>query len=163
MKILVIHGPNLNLLGTREPHVYGTCTLSDIDRMLEERAAALGVDLETMQANAEATIVDRIHRARAAVKGILINPAAFTHTSVAIRDALLATGIPFVEVHISNIYAREEFRKTSLFSDIAKGVVSGFGPYGYVLGLEGLVQGLQALGKVGEGSPKRRSRSRRAQ
>lgn len=143
MKILVIHGPNLNLLGTREPGVYGTETLADIDRMLEERAAALGVALETFQSNSESRIVDRIQEARGAVQGILINPAAFTHTSVSIRDALLATGIPFVEVHISNIHAREEFRKRSFFSDVALGVVSGFGAYGYVLGLDGLVQKVQ--------------------
>jgi 3-dehydroquinate dehydratase-2 len=144
LKILVIHGPNLNLLGAREPGVYGKETLAGIDRMLEQRAAALGVVLETFQSNSESRIVDRIQEARGAVEGILINPAALTHTSVAIRDALLATGIPFVEVHISNIHAREEFRKRSFFSDIALGVVSGFGAYGYVLGLEGLVRKVQS-------------------
>jgi 3-dehydroquinate dehydratase-2 len=144
MKILVIHGPNLNLLGVREPRIYGPHSLQDINKMLIEEARELEVELEIFQSNSESKIVDRIQQAKDWVGGILINPAAFTHTSVAIRDALLATGIPFVEVHLSNISGRESFRSHSFLSDIAVGVVSGFGADSYVLGLDGLVRKVSA-------------------
>lgn len=136
-KISVLNGPNLNLLGTREPALYGRETLSDIQNSLESLAQAAGHSLTFFQSNAEHELVNAIHNDK---KGqtdfILINPAAFTHTSVAIRDALLATEIPFFEIHLSNVYAREAFRKHSYFSDIAKGVISGFGGYGYELALQ---------------------------
>jgi 3-dehydroquinate dehydratase-2 len=139
MRVLVVHGPNLNLLGVREPDVYGGVTLPQIDGQLKALAEELGVDLSTFQTNQEGEMVDRIHAAMGAVDAILINPAAFTHTSVAVRDALLATGIPFVEVHLSNVHAREEFRRVSLMADIAVGVICGFGPSSYLLGLQALV------------------------
>lgn len=139
MRVLVVHGPNLNLLGLREPDVYGSSTLADIDRDLAELAQSLGVDLTAFQTNQEGEMVDRIQAAMGHVDAILINPAAFTHTSVAVRDALIATGIPFVEVHLSNIHAREEFRQTSLMADVALGVICGFGPSSYTLGLRALV------------------------
>jgi 3-dehydroquinate dehydratase-2 len=126
-------------LGLREPDVYGSSTLADIDRDLAELAQSLGVDLTAFQTNQEGEMVDRIQAAMGQVDAILINPAAFTHTSVAVRDALIATGIPFVEVHLSNIHAREEFRQTSLMADVALGVICGFGPSSYTLGLRALV------------------------
>ena len=137
-KILVLHGPNLNLLGTREPEHYGHATLADIDRRLQARAKALGHRLQSFQSNADPALVERIHAAREEdVDLILINPAAFTHTSVALRDALAAVAIPFVEVHLSNVHAREPFRRHSYLSDLALGVISGLGPIGYELALEG--------------------------
>ena len=138
MRVLVIHGPNLNLLGTREPTVYGDVTLDQVNDMLATLATELGVELSTFQTNQEGLMVDRIQSAMGNADGILINPAGFTHTSVALRDVLLATEIPFVEVHLSNIHAREEFRRTSLLADVAEGVVSGFGPDSYLLGLRAL-------------------------
>lgn len=136
-KILVLHGPNLNLLGTREPGVYGTDTLPNINSRLEALAKKSGVALESFQSNAEAELITHIHDARtAAVSFILINPAAFTHTSVALRDALAAVAIPFIEVHLSNVFAREPFRHHSYFSDLAVGVISGLGAKGYELALE---------------------------
>lgn len=136
-KILVLHGPNLNLLGTREPTHYGTDTLPDIDSRLETLAKKAGVALESFQSNAEAELIGRIHEARTSgVAFILINPAAFTHTSVALRDALAAVAIPFIEVHLSNVFAREAFRHHSYFSDLAVGVISGLGAKGYALALE---------------------------
>lgn len=139
-KILVIHGPNLNLLGKREKEVYGVITLRDIDRNLKKLGKELGIELESFQSNYEGGIVEKIQSARKeGFDGILINPAAYTHTSVAIRDALLAVGVPFVEVHISNIFKREDFRHKSLISDIAVGVVCGFGINSYLLGLRALV------------------------
>ena len=139
MRVLVIHGPNLNLLGVREPDVYGDVTLRDIDESLHATAEALSVDLESFQSNREGEIVDRIHGALGQVDAILINPAGLTHTSVCLRDALLATGIPFVEVHLSNVHSREEFRQKSLLADAALGVICGFGTDSYTLGLRGLV------------------------
>ena len=139
MRVLVIHGPNLNLLGVREPDVYGDVTLRDIDERLHATAEALSVDLESFQSNREGEIVDRIHGALGQVDAILINPAGLTHTSVCLRDALLATGIPFVEVHLSNVHSREEFRQKSLLADAAIGVICGFGTDSYTLGLRGLV------------------------
>lgn len=138
IKILVVHGPNLNLLGRREPAIYGTTTLADIDAALHGVAAELNVELETFQSNVEGDIVTRIQEAIGACDGILINPAAYTHTSVAIRDALSATGLPVVEVHLSNIHSREEFRAKSFVAPIAVGQISGFGSQSYLLGLNAL-------------------------
>ena len=143
-RILVLHGPNLNLLGTREPDIYGHATLADIDADLVERAAAHGHALESFQSNAEHALVDRIQAARGDIDVILINPAAFTHTSVAIRDALAAVGIPFFEVHLSNPHRREPFRHTSYFTDLAVGLVCGFGPLSYGLALAGAIHHLDA-------------------
>lgn len=135
--ILVLHGPNLNLLGTREPDVYGRTTLEEIDRRLVQRGQAAGVPVRTFQSNAEAPLIERIHGAKSDETAfIIINPAAFTHTSVALRDALAAVGIPFIEVHLSNVHAREPFRKHSYFTDIAVGTVTGLGAQGYELALE---------------------------
>ncbi len=135
--ILVLHGPNLNLLGTREPDVYGSVTLAEIDRRLVARGKQAGVTVRTCQDNAEAPLIERIHAAKSDETAfIIINPAAFTHTSVALRDALAAVAIPFIEVHLSNVHAREPFRKHSYFSDLAVGVISGLGAQGYELALE---------------------------
>lgn len=136
-RVLVLHGPNLNLLGVREPQHYGSVTLDDINLALARRAEAADVDLETFQSNHEGALIERIHVAREQeVAYIVINPAAWTHTSVAVRDALAAVAIPFVEVHLSNVYAREPFRHHSYFSDMAVGVISGLGHEGYLLALE---------------------------
>ncbi len=130
--ILVLHGPNLNLLGSREPGVYGRATLDEINVSLSKIAAEKGASLSTLQSNSETVLVERVQKAGAdGTDFIVINPAAFTHTSVALRDALAAVAIPFVEVHISNVFARESFRKDSYFSDLAVGVISGLGPTGY--------------------------------
>jgi len=137
-RVLVIHGPNLNLLGVREPSVYGTTTLADIDRALVARGAESGITVDTMQSNAEGNIIDAIHAARGTYGGIVMNPGAYTHTSVAIRDAVAAVGIPVVEVHLSNIHAREEFRHVSVIAPVCRGQVCGLGWYGYVLALEAL-------------------------
>jgi 3-dehydroquinate dehydratase II len=146
-KLLVLHGPNLNLLGTREPEVYGHATLETIDADLRERAAAAGHALESFQSNAEHALVERIQAARTDGTGfILINPAAFTHTSVAIRDALAAVAIPFIEVHLSNPHRREPFRHTSYVSDLAIGVVCGFGALSYGLALAAALRQLDAAG-----------------
>ncbi len=135
--ILVLHGPNLNLLGTREPEVYGSDTLADIHARLQERCLDAGHHLQTLQSNAEYELIERIHDARReGVHFILLNPAAFTHTSVALRDALLAVDIPFIEVHLSNVYRREPFRRHSYFSDIAQGCIIGLGARGYELALD---------------------------
>jgi 3-dehydroquinate dehydratase II len=137
--ILVLHGPNLNLLGSREPEVYGSATLDDINAALADLAGELGLAIEVRQSNHEGELVEALHGAAAeGLAGVLINPAAYTHTSVALRDAVLATGLPTVEVHLSNVAAREEFRQRSLLSDVALGVVSGFGAESYLLGLRGL-------------------------
>ena len=139
-KILVIHGPNLNLLGSREPEVYGPDTLVSIDQALARIATQNDIELETMQSNVEGEIVSRIQLAGTdQTRFIIINPAAFTHTSVAIRDAFLASTVAFIEVHLSNIYAREDFRKHSYLSDIATGVISGLGKDSYLLALEAAV------------------------
>jgi 3-dehydroquinate dehydratase-2 len=134
--ILIIHGPNLNLLGTREPEVYGADTLADIDQQLTQLAEEKEITLQTFQSNSEGDIVSRIQQAAGQIDFIIINPAAYTHTSVAIRDAFLATRIPFIEVHLSNVYAREKFRQHSYLSDIAIGVISGFAINSYRLALE---------------------------
>lgn len=139
--ILVINGPNLNLLGARQAQFYGNDSLEEIDRRLEQLARDAGVRLTSYQSNAESELIERIQQARRdGVDFIIINPAAYTHTSVAMRDALAAVGIPFVEVHLSNIFAREPFRKESFFSDLAVGVVSGLGAKGYQLALEFALQ-----------------------
>jgi 3-dehydroquinate dehydratase-2 len=143
MQLLVLHGPNLNLLGEREPGLYGSTTLAEINEELRRRAAAHGVALECFQSNHEGALVDRIQGGRGAVDGILINAAAYTHTSIALRDALLAVAIPYVELHLSNTHARESFRHQSFLADRAVGVICGFGALSYGLALEGLVAHLQ--------------------
>jgi 3-dehydroquinate dehydratase-2 len=145
--ILVLNGPNLNLLGVREPAVYGSQTLKDIEAALAARARDSGHSIAFLQSNAEHVLIDRIHLAfQEGVDFILINPGAFTHTSVALRDALLATRIPFIEVHLSNVHAREPFRRTSYLSDIAKGVICGFGALGYELALQAAICNLDKKG-----------------
>ncbi|MHC4925444.1 MAG: type II 3-dehydroquinate dehydratase [Planctomycetota bacterium] len=139
MRVAVIHGPNLRLLGRREPEVYGTDTLDDVNAVLADLAAELDVDLESFQSNHEGQLLDYIEEASGRVEGFLINPGAFTHTSVALRDALTGVDRPFVEVHLSNTAAREPFRRQSFLSDVAAGVVYGFGVQSYLLGLRGLV------------------------
>lgn len=136
-QLLLLNGPNLNLLGTREPGIYGSTTLAEIEARLRERATAAGAALAAFQSNSEAELMERVQQAgRDRVDFILINPAAFTHTSVALRDALAAVAIPFVEIHLSNVFTREAFRRESYFSDIAVGVISGLGPSGYELALD---------------------------
>jgi 3-dehydroquinate dehydratase-2 len=131
-KLLVLHGPNLNLLGTREPEIYGTETLADIDARLTKLAKSRRHSCDSLQSNAEHVLIDRVHAARTEGIGyIVINPGAFTHTSIALRDALLGVGIPFIEVHLSNVHAREDFRQHSYLSDVARGVVTGLGARGY--------------------------------
>ena len=153
MKILVLNGPNLNLLGSRETGIYGSKTLDEINSDLRQRARELGVDIQdTFQSNSESDLVERVQTAQGRIDGIVINPAAYTHTSIALRDALLATGIPFVEVHLSNIHGREPFRQHSYLSDIAAGIVAGFGSESYLLALEGLLTVLQR-----EGTDRKRS------
>lgn len=144
-KILVLHGPNLNLLGTREPEVYGSTTLPQIDAALSAQASAAGHAVESLQANAEHVLVDRIQAAKTdATAFIVVNPAAFTHTSVALRDALAAVAIPFIELHLSNPHAREPFRHTSYLSDLAVGVVCGFGADSYRYALDAAITRLDA-------------------
>lgn len=135
-KILVLHGPNLNLLGLREPQHYGRDTLDDINRRLQEQASAAGIELTALQSNAESVLIDRIHACLTdGTDLVIINPAAFTHTSVALRDALAGVKVPFIEVHLSNVHAREAFRQHSYFSDLAIGVICGLGAHGYELAL----------------------------
>jgi 3-dehydroquinate dehydratase-2 len=138
MKFLVLHGPNLNLLGTREPGIYGSLTLAEINASLEKLSAKLGCELSFFQSNTEGALIDTIQNAADGCQGILINPAAYTHTSIAIRDALSALGIPCVEVHLSNIHRRETFRHTSMIAPVAIGQICGFGPDSYLLGLRAL-------------------------
>ncbi|PKM45032.1 MAG: type II 3-dehydroquinate dehydratase [Firmicutes bacterium HGW-Firmicutes-8] len=141
-KVLVLNGPNLNLLGTREPDIYGQVTLDKINEQLNQLADQLGLDLEFYHSNSEGEIITRIQQSVPNVKGILINPGAFTHYSLAIRDAISAVGAPCVEVHLSNIYAREEFRQHSVIAPVCLGQVSGFGPLSYLLGLRALAEKL---------------------
>lgn len=148
MKILVIHGPNLNLLGKREPEIYGTFTLDDINGRLASLAAELGVEVSFFQSNHEGELVQKIHDAMNVFQAIVINPGAYTHTSVALRDAISSTGIPTVEAHISNIYKREEFRKHSYISGVAVGQITGFGADSYLLAL-------RAAAGLGKGSAKK--------
>lgn len=143
--ILVLHGPNLNLLGTREPEVYGAATLDDINQALTDAATSAGHHLLTMQSNAEYELIERIHEARnEGINFILFNPGAFTHTSIALRDALLGVNIPFIEVHLSNVYKRESFRQQSFLSDIAEGVITGFGSQSYLLALTAAISRVQS-------------------
>ena len=138
-KILILHGPNLNLLGTREPEVYGSMTLEDINSKLIELGNELGVEVRCSQSNHEGALIDALHDARSWAQGVVFNPGGYTHTSVALRDAISAIGIPVIEVHLSNVYAREEFRHTSLISAVCKGKVLGLGWRSYTLGLRALV------------------------
>lgn len=143
MDVLVINGPNLNTLGSREPEIYGSTTLSEIEAGLVARGAAAGLEVDCFQSNHEGEIIDRLHAARAdGTRFVIINPGAFTHTSVAIRDAFAAIGVPFCEVHISNVHAREEFRRHSYLSDLAVGVLTGFGAFGYTMAMEYVTEAL---------------------
>ena len=139
-RILIIHGPNLNMLGKREPDIYGHQSLAEIDARLKEKGEKLRIDVETFQSNHEGALVDKIQQAAGTVHGVVINPAAYTHTSVAIRDALAMLDIPVVEIHLSNINKREPFRHTSMIADIVGARIAGFGAYGYMLALEGLAK-----------------------
>tara|TARA_Y100001968_G_scaffold331915_1_gene388216 strand:- start:1701 stop:2141 length:441 start_codon:yes stop_codon:yes gene_type:complete len=143
MKLLLINGPNLNLLGQREPEIYGTTSLESLEKTLKENAQKDGIQLDFFQSNSEGEIVDRIHQALDQADGILINAGAYTHTSIAIRDALLSVDIPYVELHLSNTYARESFRQKSYLSDKAVGLISGFGLMSYRLAMQGLVDFLR--------------------
>ncbi|WP_433754893.1 type II 3-dehydroquinate dehydratase [Nocardia sp. CA-135398] len=142
-RLLIMNGPNLNLLGTRQPELYGTDTLADVERIAGGRAEELGYKADFFQSNSEGALIDRLHEARGSTDGVVLNPAAFTHTSVALRDALLAAELPVVEVHISNVHKREEFRHRSYVSDIAEAVIVGAGIRGYVYGIECLDRALQ--------------------
>jgi len=139
MKILVLHGPNLNLLGTREPDVYGSMTLDNINSKLVELGGGLGVEVECLQSNHEGALIDALHDARTWAHGVVFNPGGYTHTSVALRDAISAIQIPVVEVHLSNVYAREDFRQVSMVSAVCRGRITGFGWRSYTLGLRALV------------------------
>lgn len=143
MKILILHGPNLNLLGTREPEVYGSMTLDDINNKLFELGQELGAEVNSLQSNHEGVLVDALHDARTWADGVVFNPGAYTHTSIALRDAISAIQIPVVEVHLSNVYAREEFRHVSTVSAVCKGKISGFGWRSYMLGLRAMMDVLK--------------------
>ncbi|CAL5870991.1 uncharacterized protein PFLUO_LOCUS5233 [Penicillium psychrofluorescens] len=145
--ILLLNGPNLNLLGTREPHIYGHTTLPDVENTCREVAASHNATLESFQSNHEGALVDRIQAARGKVDGIIINPGAYTHTSVAIRDALLGVGIPFIELHVSNVHAREPWRHHSYFSDKAAGIIVGLGVYGYKVAVEHVALNFEERGE----------------
>jgi 3-dehydroquinate dehydratase II len=136
--ILLLHGPNLNLLGTREPDVYGSLSLDDINARIQSTGSGIGIEVRCLQSNHEGTLIDALHDARNWASGVLFNPGGYTHTSIALRDAITAIGIPVVEVHLSNVYAREEFRHKSLISAVCKGKISGFGWHSYWLGLMAL-------------------------
>ena len=150
MKIAVIQGPNLNMLGIREQHIYGAMSLEQIHDQLKNAAAQNGVEVEFFQSNLEGEIVDRIQECLGTVDGIMINPAAYSHTSIAIKDALSAVAMPVVEVHISNIYKREEFRQKSITAGASTGVISGFGPFGYHMGLIALMQIISEIKAVSQ-------------
>lgn len=144
MRILILHGPNLNLLGTREPEVYGSMTLNDINEKIISLGKELGAEVTCMQSNHEGALIDALHDARTWAAGVVFNPGGYTHTSVALRDAISAIVIPVIEVHLSNVYAREEFRHVSFVSAVCKGKVSGFGWRSYELGLRGLIDIIRA-------------------
>ena len=144
LNILVIHGPNLNMLGTREPDIYGRATLAEIDSGLAAKAKEMACELESFQSNHEGELIDRIQQAMGSTDGILINPGGLTHSSVSLRDALASTGLPVLEVHLSNVFAREPFRHQSFISGIALGVISGLGARGYGVGLEALVEHIRS-------------------
>lgn len=144
LKILVLHGPNLNLLGTREPQFYGSLTLEEIDRRLVQAGTEAGIEVRTLQSNREGALIDALHEARDWASGVIFNPGGYTHTSVALRDAVAAIGIPVIEVHLSNVDAREEFRRQSLISPVCKGKIAGFGWHSYWLALHALKELLQS-------------------
>lgn len=139
MRILVLHGPNLNLLGVREPEIYGTLTLNELEAEMRRAAEARGVEVQFFQSNQEGILIDRLHQARSWADAVLLNAGGLTHTSVSLRDAVVGIGIPVIEVHLSNIYARETFRRRSLIAPVAVGQISGFGSFGYLLGLEAAI------------------------
>jgi 3-dehydroquinate dehydratase-2 len=147
MKILFLNGPNLNLLGTREPAIYGHATLADVEAMIRKRAVILGVETDFRQSNSEGELIDWIHAARNQVSAIVINAGGLTHTSVALRDAIAGVAIPTIEIHLSNVHSREEFRHTSLLTAVCKGVISGFGVQSYLLGLDAAVS-VTAIGRT---------------
>ena len=136
MRVLVLNGPNLNLLGQREPHIYGRTTLADLEALVRERAARLGVEVELRQSNDEGQLVDWVQQARGSFDALVLNAGAYTHTSIALRDAITAAGVRTIEVHLSNVHAREEFRRHSMIAPVCTGVICGFGPLSYLLGLE---------------------------
>ncbi len=148
MKISVINGPNLDMLGTREPSLYGNLSISDINKQIEIKANELGVEIDLFQSNSEGEIVEKIHNLHGKFDGFIINAAAYTHTSIAIRDAALSVSLPFIEVHLSNVYKRETFRHKSYLADIALGVISGFGYLSYTLALEALVKHIKAQARA---------------
>lgn len=147
MKLQVLHGPNLNLLGSREPDIYGTTTLGEVDASIRDVAEELGVEVEIVQSNHEGALIDRVQQTAASTAGYVVNAGGYTHTSVALRDALVASGRPFVEVHLSNVYGRESFRRESLLAAVALGTVSGFGADSYVLAVRGLVRHLTEMNR----------------
>jgi len=143
--LLILHGSNLNLLGTREPEIYGALTLAEIDKKLADAAKSKGVEIYSIQSNSEGALIDSLQEAAEKADGVIFNPAGYTHTSVALRDAVAAIGIPVIEVHLSNVYAREEFRKTSLIAPVCLGKITGFGWMSYLLAFEALVENLKSL------------------
>jgi len=147
MKILILHGPNLNLLGTREPEIYGSMTLEEINNKLMELGKEFGAEIKCQQSNHEGALIDALHDARTWANGVVFNPGAYTHTSIALRDAISAIQIPVIEVHISNVYAREEFRHTSMISAVCKGKITGLGWRSYMLGLRALIESPLPLGE----------------
>ena len=147
MRLQVLHGPNLNLLGSREPDIYGTATLEEVDARIRAVADGLGVEVEIVQSNHEGVLIDRVQETAASAAGYVVNAGGYTHTSVALRDALVATGRPFVEVHLSNVFGRESFRRESLLAAVALGTVSGFGVDSYVLAVRGLVRHLTEMNR----------------
>lgn len=151
VRVLVLHGPNLNLLGKREPEVYGRLTLEEVDRLIRERARELGLEVEIRQSNHEGVLLDLIHAAPGRFDALVINPGALTHYSLSLRDAIAAVGLPTVEVHLSNVYARERFRRRSVTAPVCQGVVAGFGVQSYLLALEAASQMVRKAARPGDG------------